>query len=234
MKNNLIIRALLIIGALLFLFLVITGKFFKMVEPGQRAVSFKTMGKERVDHEIRRPGWYYVAPWERFYIIDLQQQSSSAEYQALTRSGAGLELGVECIFQPIEDSLMSIFHKHGTDVEEKLVRPVVGLAVANAIEQIELEALFGEMRSGTLDSIRSEVQAELAANGVRLENIAIRKIVVEEQLQESVVILQNEKVQLQSAQLRLERQRLEAESNALTGLKDSTDSKRDSIHNNTQ
>ena len=154
-------------GLLLFLVgLLFFPQMIATVYPGEAGVIWDRFRGTQVN-VVFGEGVHIIAPWNRFYKYDVRLQSATLDSEALSQSGLPINvnasvrfrisgapfLNVENTGQSAENSLGVLHKRVGPDYKDKMVLPVVDVAIRQVIGRYSAEDLYRLQRQRIQDEI---------------------------------------------------------------------------------
>jgi regulator of protease activity HflC (stomatin/prohibitin superfamily) len=219
---SIFLMILVLAGAVLFTRVVIT------VPSGHVGVLWKRFGGGTVVDKDRLAGEgvHFIFPWDLIFIYDLRLQSSTSEYNAISKDGASLKAAINIRFRLDRDRVGTLHKEIGPDFMNLLVRPEIGSRAREIIAQYSAEDIYSSDRHEIEKQIRDATIKKL---DVRIEDAEVKPgdekpanlidiydtLMLNIELPASVVAAINRKIEqyyaVQEYQLRVDREKKESE-----------------------
>jgi len=216
----------LLIG--LFVLVVCWERIVITIPPGHGGVHWYLLyGGTRAAPGALNEGVHVIFPWNRIYDYDMRMQSKKFKYDAVTRDGLHVSIGVSVRWRVNPDRLGRLHQSFGPQYADTLVDPAVGSIARHVLSNYDVDALISERRNDIQSAIFAQVTAESIPNGIAraagphgpntvlLEDILITSVELPENVRTAI------ESKLQQAQLvdeyryRVDRERLESDRKAV-------------------
>ena len=167
---SVLLMASLLIATVLFPYVVITvpsgsvGVLWKRFN-GYDMYCWCFVGRGTVldPRELRDEGLHLVWPWDKLYIYDLRLQSTTQNYNAITKDGVSVTVQITIRFQLLHNSI-AVLHKFiGPQYMASVVAPEIGSQAREVISQYSAEEVY-RSRESIQDKIRNNSQRSLGAH----------------------------------------------------------------------
>lgn len=212
----------------LFVLVVCWERIVITIPPGHGGVVWHLLfGGTRTAPGSLGEGVHVIFPWNRIYDYDLRMQSKHFSYDAVTRDGLQVTIGVSVRWRVNPDRLGRLHQSFGPNYPNTLIDPTVGSISRHVVSNFNVDALISERRTEIQSAIFSEVTSDRTPNGITraLGSSGDDTILLHDILITSVDLPQNVRTaieaKLQQAQLveeyrfRVERERLESDRKAV-------------------
>jgi len=210
--NNRRIIPMIVIGviALIVVFALSSSLFFT-IESGQRAVMFKKFGIGLDKDNIIQPGFHTKAPWNNYYIYDVQENTSDENMDILDKNGLSIHVDVSVRYKIIEDKIGYIHEAFGPSYVQKLIIPEVRSTVRQVMGRFSAEEIYSTKRAEVESAIKAESEKVLQSNNVTMVTLLIRSIVLPDQIKNAIENKLQQEQEALAYQFLLDKEKSEAE-----------------------
>ena len=171
-KQTLII-AVVAIGVLLLLF---GSKMFYVLEPGERAVVFRSISGQLERDNIVGTGLKVIAPWNKLFRYEVREQKSEETMDVLSKNGLSVNVDITVRFNPDYDKIGYLHETFGVNYVNRLVIPEVRSTVRRVTGRYTAEEIYSTKRNEVEGNIIDETAAILAENNIIMQALLIRSI----------------------------------------------------------
>ncbi len=205
-------QPLLILIAIIFvLLLVFSSRMFFIIEPGERAVVFKSISGNFEKDDIVSTGLKMIAPWNKIFRYDVKEQKSEETMDVLSKNGLSINMDVTVRFNPVYIKIGYLHETFGVSYVSRLVTPEVRSTVRRVAGRYTAEEIYSTKRNEVETSIIEETAAILSQNDIEMHALLIRSINLPAEIKQAIESkLQHEQEALAMTFIN-ERERLEAE-----------------------
>jgi regulator of protease activity HflC (stomatin/prohibitin superfamily) len=192
-RDDLMIAGFVMLVVLIFMLpsMVIT------IPAGHLGVLWKRFGGGTVINQVVREGTKMILPWDKIYIYDARLQTIDREFEVLSSDGLKLKVDLTWRYRVIPKILAKLHQYAGPDYAETLLSPSVGARARDVIAIYKPEDIYTEHRLEIQNQISESVRYDLkhrfntedtiGAEWILLEDVLIKRIVLPEGVQESIV-----------------------------------------------
>ena len=167
------------------------------IPAGHLGVKWKRFGGGTVLDDTIGEGASLILPWDKVFVYDARLQMVDREFEVLSSDGLKLQVNLSWRYRVIP-SVLGALHQHvGPDYQEILIAPSVGARARDVIAVYRPEDIYTEHRLEIQDQISESVRYELnnffapmsenIKEWIVLEDVLIRRIVLPEGVEESIV-----------------------------------------------
>ncbi len=171
-KQSLII-AVVVVAVLLLLF---GSKMFYVLEPGERAVVFRSISGELERDDIVGTGLKAIAPWNKIFRYEVREQKSEETMDVLSKNGLSVNVDVTVRFNPDYDKIGYLHETFGVNYVNRLVTPEVRSTVRRVAGRYTAEEIYSTKRNEVEGTIINETAEILAENNIIMQALLIRSI----------------------------------------------------------
>ena len=203
---------LIVIGVIvLILVFGLSSRLFFIVEAGERAVIFKTLGGGLDKENIMSPGFSVKAPWNQVHVYDVRENSAEEKMDVLDKNGLAINVDITVRFHPLPDRIGYLHEKIGKSFLNTLVIPEVRSSVRQVMGRFTAEEIYSTKRAEVESTIQSETQTTLEKNNINMTALLIRSINLPEQIGQAIENKLKQEQEALAYQFRLEKEKSEAE-----------------------
>lgn len=167
------------------------------IPAGHLGVMWKRFaGGTVVDHVVHE-GTSVILPWDKIFIYDARLQSVDREFEVLSSDGLKLKVDLAWRYRVIPAVLGKLHQYAGTEYPETLLAPSVGARARDVIAIYRPEDIYTdhrlEIQHQISESVRYDLKNRFSMEGVEgkewvtIEDVLIKRIVLPEGVQESIV-----------------------------------------------
>ncbi len=201
----------ILIAVIFVLLLVFSSRMFFIIEPGERAVIFKSISGNFEKDDIVSTGLKVIAPWNRLFRYDVKEQKSEETMDVLSKNGLSINMDVTVRFNPVYNKIGYLHETFGINYVTRLVTPEVRSTVRRVAGRYTAEEIYSTKRNEVEASIINETAAILSQNDIEMHALLIRSINLPAEIKQAIESkLQHEQEALAMTFIN-ERERLEAE-----------------------
>tara|TARA_B110000503_G_C7167541_1_gene422634 strand:+ start:1918 stop:2760 length:843 start_codon:yes stop_codon:yes gene_type:complete len=178
------------IGSVIFLSLFLTvylsNSIFIYIYPGQTGILFRALADEPLPDTSYREGLYTVAPWNKMYILNTNQQKITIDVETLTSNGLHISVRVSAVFYPDTSQMRELVNHIGSDYADKILAPALFSSVRKIVGRYPPEALYTTSRLQLHEEVFEEVQRELDELPFTVKTIVIEKLALPKEIQRAI------------------------------------------------
>jgi prohibitin 2 len=105
--------------------------------------------------ELRDEGLHIIWPWDKLYLYNLRLQSTTANYNAITKDGVNVAAQINIRYQLLHDHV-GVLHKFiGPNYLQSVVEPEIGSRARDVISQFTAQEVYTSR-----ETIQKKIQAE--------------------------------------------------------------------------
>jgi regulator of protease activity HflC (stomatin/prohibitin superfamily) len=189
-KKILTSMTVLIIG------LIIALNTIVVIDAGEVGVT-SLFGK--VDQEKLQSGIHLVNPFKKVIRMNTRTQEYTMSIaqgegrlygddsiDALTKEGLSVALDITVLYRLNTDKADEVYKNIGVQYEEKIIRPQIRTSIREVVSQYLAREIYAEKRSEAQQAIMDNLQANIDARGITIENVLVRNIDLPEKLENSI------------------------------------------------
>lgn len=192
-NDDLVISGVILIALIVFMLpaIVVT------IPAGHLGVKWKRFGGGTVIDETIQEGASFILPWDKVFVYDARLQKVEHEFEVLSSDGLKLQVSLSWRYRVIPRVLGALHQHVGPDYQEILIAPSVGARARDVIAVYRPEDIYTEHRLEIQDQISESVRYELnnffapmnenIKEWIVLEDVLIKRIVLPEGVEESIV-----------------------------------------------
>jgi regulator of protease activity HflC (stomatin/prohibitin superfamily) len=105
---------------------------------------------------------------------------------ALTKEGLSVALDITVLYRLNTDKADEVYKNIGVQYEEKIIRPQIRTSIREVVSQYLAREIYAEKRSEAQQAIMDNLQANIDARGITIENVLVRNIDLPEKLENSI------------------------------------------------
>lgn len=110
-----LLRIILISSAILILILLMSGKSFMTLDPGEKGILFKRFSGGLDKEKIYGEGFHMILPWNTMYIYDTRIKESFESLEVLSKNGLSIKVDLSYRFNPIQEKIGMLHSKIGKE-----------------------------------------------------------------------------------------------------------------------
>ncbi len=203
---------LIVIGVVaLFILILLGGRLFLMLDATERGVLFKPFGGGLKKDNIFGPGFHVIAPWNKVYIYDVQEQKSEETMDVLDRNGLSLNIDVTVRYFPVYNEIGSLYEGFKLDYTSLLVIPEVRSTFRQVAGRYTAEEIYSTKRSEVELAIIAEAGEKLRKNHIEMKALLIRSINLPSDIKGAIENKLKQEQEALAYKFRLEKEASEAE-----------------------
>jgi regulator of protease activity HflC (stomatin/prohibitin superfamily) len=210
--NNRRFLPFIILGVIaLFVLMGISSSIFYTINATQRAVVFYKFGQGLDKDNVVQPGFHTKAPWNDFFVYNVQETSQDENMDVLDKSGLSIHVDVTVRFKPVAEKIGYIYEKFNTEYVNVLVVPEIRSTVRQVMGRYNAEEIYSTKRAEVEANIKTESEKILQANNVTMVALLIRSIQLPEQIRVAIESKLQQQQEALAYQFRLDKEKSEAE-----------------------
>ncbi len=203
---------LIILGVVGFFFLLaISSSLFYKVEATERAILFYPWGTGLDKDNVMEPGWHLKAPWNDYYVYQVNETSANEKMDVLDKSGLSIHVDITLRFSPMANKIGYIHEKFTRDYVNILVIPEVRSTVRQVMGRFTAEEIYSTKRAEVELAIKTETENLLNINFVQAPAVLIRSIELPAQIKTAIESKLQQEQESLAYKFRLEKETSEAE-----------------------
>jgi regulator of protease activity HflC (stomatin/prohibitin superfamily) len=206
-----IVRILIISFVVLIIVLLIGGKSFITLNPGEKGVLFKKFSDGLDKEKIYAEGFHVIMPWNTMYIYDTRIKESFEKLEVLSKNGLNIKVDLSYRFYPVADQIGFLHEKIGKDFHESIIKPEIRSSTREVIGKYLPEELYSTKREAIQDEIYSQTSAALKKKYIVLDAVLIREVALPQTLKTAIENKLKQEQESLEYEYRLEKERKEAE-----------------------
>jgi regulator of protease activity HflC (stomatin/prohibitin superfamily) len=205
-------QVVIIVGVIaVILLLLFSSRMFYIIQPGERAITFRPFTSGLDKEDIKIPGFHIVAPWNDLHVYDVKEQKAEETMDVLDKSGLKVIIDVSVRFNPIYDKIGYLHEVFGKFYVNQLVIPEVRSSVRQVAGRYTAEEIYSTKRSEVEQTIIEETNRILSSNYIDMRALLIRSINLPTQIQQAIESKLTQEQEFLAYQFKLEREKSEAE-----------------------
>ncbi|MBK7094331.1 MAG: prohibitin family protein [Saprospiraceae bacterium] len=205
------IRILVIGFVLLVIILLVSGKSFLTLNPGEKGVLFKRFSGGLEKDKIYSEGFHVIMPWNTMYIYDTRIMESFEKLEVLSRNGLNIKVDLSYRFYPVADDIGNLHTKIGKNFHESIIKPEIRSSTREVIGKYLPEELYSTKREAIQDEIFTQTSAALKKKYIILDAVLIREVALPQTLKTAIENKLKQEQESLEYEYRLEKERKEAE-----------------------
>lgn len=205
--QNLIVAAV----AVLFVIILLGNRLFLTLDATERGVLFKPFGGGLDKENVYNPGFHMIAPWNKMYIFNVQEQKSEEPMDVLDRNGLSVNIDITVRFFPVYNRIGYLYEGFMLDYANLLVIPEVRSTVRQVAGRYTAEEIYSTKRSEVEQAIISEAGQKLKENNIEMKALLIRSINLPTDIKQAIESKLQQEQEALAYQFRLEKEKSEAE-----------------------
>lgn len=203
---------LIIVAVAIFLVIVLlSNRLFITLDATERGVVFKPFGGGLAKDNIYGPGFHIIAPWNKMYVFNVQEQKSEETMDVLDRNGLSVNIDITVRFFPIYNRIGYLYEGFMKDYANLLVIPEVRSTVRQVAGRYTAEEIYSTKRSEVEQAIIDEAGLKLKANNIEMKALLIRSINLPPDIKQAIESKLKQEQEALAYQFRLEKEKSEAE-----------------------
>ncbi len=171
-KQSLIIAVV----AVFVLLLLFGSRMFYILEPGERAIVFKSLSGTFERDKIVSTGLKIIAPWDKLFKYEVREQKSEETMDVLSKNGLSINVDVTVRFNPAYDRIGYLHETFGVNYINRLVVPEVRSTVRRVTGRYTAEEIYSTKRNEVESNIINETAEILMENNIEMKALLIRSI----------------------------------------------------------
>ena len=176
----------------------------------------------RVTGQTMREGIHLVNPLARVHELNIK--TLEVKEHASVPSKEGLIMGVEAsvIYHLDPDRAAEVFRTIGKEYAEVLLTPTFRSAIRAVTASNTAAALYSDARESIARAIMSDLQGQVQARGIVIENVLLRDLQLPDTLKQAIEAKQQAQQEAQRMEFVLQREKQESERKRVEaqGIKD--------------
>lgn len=176
----------IIIGAIVFIGLIIFRNSFVILQPTERGVVFKKYTSGLDVENTLGEGLNIVAPWNDVIKFDVEEQQIEETMDVLSVDGLSIKLDVSLRFRPIPDQIGYLYQQFKLSYISNLIRPELRSAVRKIVGQYTPEELYATKRQEIESKIEDATREILLENKIELKALLFRSIKLPESIKTAI------------------------------------------------
>ena len=198
------------------------------VPAGHLGVLWKRFGGGTVFDRLLYEGTSMILPWDKVFIYDARIQSVDREFEVLTSDGLTLKVDLAWRYRVISKNLAKLHKYAGPEFPEALLAPTIGARARDVIAIYRPEDIYTdhrlEIQNQIAESVRYDLRNRFNAEDdtqlewVLVEDVLIKRIVLPEGVQESIVRKNKARHEVEEYALIVARERQESERKRVQAL----------------
>lgn len=205
------IRILVIGFVLLVIILLVSGKSFLTLNPGEKGVLFKRFSGGLEKDKIYSEGFHVIMPWNTMYIYDTRIMESFEKLEVLSRNGLNIKVDLSYRFYPVADDIGNLHAKIGKNFHESIIKPEIRSSTREVIGKYLPEELYSTKREAIQDEIFTQTSTALKKKYIILDAVLIREVALPQTLKTAIENKLKQEQESLEYEYRLEKERKEAE-----------------------
>lgn len=205
--SNLIIVAV----AILLVIILLSNRLFITLDATERGVLFKPFGGGLHKENVYGPGFHVIAPWNKMYVFNVQEQKSEETMDVLDRNGLSVNIDITVRFFPVYNRIGYLYEGFMMDYANLLVIPEVRSTVRQVAGRYTAEEIYSTKRSEVEQSIINEAGEKLKENNIEMKALLIRSINLPADIKQAIESKLKQEQEALAYQFRLEKEKSEAE-----------------------
>lgn len=203
---------LIIVAVAIFLVIVLlSNRLFITLDATERGVIFKPFGGGLAKESIYGPGFHIIAPWNKMYVFNVQEQKSEETMDVLDRNGLSVNIDITVRFFPVYNRIGFLYEGFMKDYANLLVIPEVRSTVRQVAGRYTAEEIYSTKRSEVEQAIIDEAGLKLKENNIEMKALLIRSINLPPDIKQAIESKLTQEQEALAYQFRLEKEKSEAE-----------------------
>jgi regulator of protease activity HflC (stomatin/prohibitin superfamily) len=195
----------------ILLLLILGGRMFIVLKPGERGVIFRPYTSGLDKNNIYSEGFHIIAPWNEMYVYNVREQQREETMDVLDKNGLSITMDVTVRFNPLYSKTGFLHEQFGIDFVNVLVVPEVRSSVRQVAGRYTAEEIYSTKRSEVEQSIIFETKKVLDNNFIDMRALLIRSIILPPQIKDAIEVKLKTEQEALAYTFRLDREKSEAE-----------------------
>jgi len=206
-------KPLIILGGIIFFFLMFGSKMTVTIDSGEAGVLFKTFGGGVVtDKPPLGEGFHIIAPWNKVYIYNVKQQEVfESKMQVLSSNGLEISLDISVLYQPKIDELGLLHKTKGENYLNIIIIPQIRAVARSVVGRYTPEQLYSTKRDAIQNEIFEEKRKVVEDQYVQLNAVLVRDVTLPIAIREAIERKLNQEQEALEYEFRIEKATQEAE-----------------------
>jgi len=200
-----------VIVVILVLALGLGNRLFLTIDATERGVIFKPFGDGLMKDDVYGPGFHVIAPWNKMYIFNVQEQKSEEPMDVLDKNGLSVNIDITVRFFPTYTDIGYLYEGFMLDYASLLVIPEVRSTVRQVAGRYTAEEIYSTKRSEVEQAIIDEAGAKLKDNHIEMKALLIRSINLPAEIRKAIETKLTKEQEQLAYEFRLKTEKLEAE-----------------------
>ncbi len=205
------IRVIIISFIIIVVLLLISGKSFLTIDPGEKGVLFERFSGGLQKDKIYSEGFHMILPWNTMYIYNTRIMESFEELEVLSKNGLNIKIDLSYRYSPIPEKIGYLHSKVGVNYHESIIKPEIRSSTREVIGKYLPEELYSTKREAIQDEIFHQTQKSLQNKYIYLDAVLIREVALPKTLQAAIENKLKQEQESLEYEYRLEKERKEAE-----------------------
>jgi len=205
------IRVIIISFIIIVVLLLISGKSFLTIDPGEKGVLFERFSGGLQKDKIYSEGFHMILPWNTMYIYNTRIMESFEELEVLSKNGLNIKIDLSYRYSPIPEKIGYLHGKIGVNYHESIIKPEIRSSTREVIGKYLPEELYSTKREAIQDEIFHQTQKSLQNKYIYLDAVLIREVALPKTLQAAIENKLKQEQESLEYEYRLEKERKEAE-----------------------
>lgn len=166
-----------------------------------------------VSNDVLEPGLHFINPFSHIVEIDMQTDEIKEEMEVPTKEGLAVGLEASVIYHVNSASAVRLYKTVGPkeQYEGTIIAPLFRSAARGITSEYDAKALYTGAREALQTQIQQMMQGALAARGITLESVLLRKVTLPQQVQASISSKVSAEQDAQKMEFVLQKEKQEAE-----------------------
>lgn len=205
-------QGLIVVGLAVLLVVILLGnRLFITLDQTERGVLFRPFGGGLDKENIFGPGFHVIAPWNKVYLYNVEEQKSEEPMDVLDKNGLSLNIDITVRFYPIENRIGDLYEGFKLDYANRLVIPEIRSTVRQVAGRYTAEEIYSTKRQEVEQSIIDEAGAKLMENNIEMKALLIRSINLPADIKRAIELKLTQEQEALAYQFKLEKEKAEAE-----------------------
>ncbi len=209
--NKKVRTPLVVLGIVIVLMLIFSSRMFYTLQPGERAVVFKTFGGGLDKDNVLTQGFNMIAPWNKIIIYNVLEQKSEEKMDILDKSGLSMNVDVTVLYHPLPDKIGYLHERIGIGYIDVKVIPVIRSSVREIMGRYTAEEIYSTKRQEVETMIAEKASAILLENNIEMKSLLIRSIILPTEIKAAIENKLKQEQESLAYKFRLEKEQSEAE-----------------------
>jgi regulator of protease activity HflC (stomatin/prohibitin superfamily) len=205
------IRVMIISFIVIVLLLILSGKSFLTINPGEKGVLFKRFSGGLQKEQVYSEGFHMILPWNTMYIYNTRIIESFEELEVLAKNGLNIKIDLSYRFNPIPEKIGYLHVIVGSNYHESIIKPEIRSSTREVIGKYLPEELYSTKREAIQVEIFNQTQKSLQNKYINLDAVLIREVALPKTLQAAIENKLKQEQESLEYEYRLEKERKEAE-----------------------